>query len=1081
MNEYSESDPSQTIRYAGYLLKRSNLPFAPPGTSSMPMASITTASIDNITAAAAVSFGGGVGGIAPLPDLNALDNNDTMGGDQQNYDGLFALPFGGFDESMAAIGDIDSPTNDNIGLSNILSGTTYQQRQSMLVNPAISTTSTPAATDGETSDEQPKESTSTLNEEPCFCSPIVEYFGKLFHTKTPLSRKDALVSSDYMGSTTRTRNVSKNKKSTVKKKSPSSKKKPSSPRPTTQPLPITPTQLSPASSNNMMATYNMPLKGPAPVSKQRSEPVPISPPVSQNRPIVRVGSGNGISSRGSGNQLSQSYSNGGRGQIGKETLSTVASSSTATTPASVPAPQKVYPPPPPSYIDPKDGHIWRSKYCILEHGILYFYRTAMEGESEEARIEREESREYDQVGEEIVLGEEPSAFGSPRTSFASAPGGGGARSSQLSFGKLRSSDRKNSGDLFDLSKSPMPYKKSDFFPNLRNSPFNRQGSSVITRGSSMSDSQWSSDVVKGGSGGNNDFDERPTPTRSSPLLHHSNSTSTFHHDADILWEKRVALDCVGAVHSSPQYGGHVFELLAYGTDEARDEDESDVSTRSSGSRGGKPQQQQEQQEVIDRLVLRAGSPDEMNSWMFQFHCSLSSFLQQNLQQIVDSVRSGDQTGNSMVRGAGAEITRTGSPKHASSGIGSIGHHHYRVASLGPFVHKQSFASSPTTSGGGGGGGSFHESFSPNFVGSLSHGHGRNALYRRQVRDKSASSGATGAISPLPTPIGTPSGGSSPVDVFASDSRKKPLLMIQSDTSKVQGQNDLPSLKDLRGEETKKPDVESKAAPEPKKAARKGRYIPPHLRRKMATEAAAAESIGTSASDAIAIPKEPAVEKEVQQVPLNDKSAKVPSGYEDKRNSDGGASSLEESLSDSAFSAGSTSSMLSRQLDEDKDFPTASIRLGGCADPTVIVGSIVDHLYVDRKASVVGNARLEAYGCTGGGHYESFDGSRHGYGHRSSAQEEEDVSLIILDKEKRSVLNNEAANNNQRSVLKWEVGASSECGIRNSNEDAYVVINNLDDLIQTQGLVSFSQQDLGQTKQQGLFAIFDGHVGNQAAR
>ena len=68
-----------------------------------------------------------------------------------------------------------------------------------------------------------------------------------------------------------------------------------------------------------------------------------------------------------------------------------------------------------------------------------------------------------------------------------------------------------------------------------------------------------------------------------------------------------------------------------------------------------------------------------------------------------------------------------------------------------------------------------------------------------------------------------------------------------------------------------------------------------------------------------------------------------------------------------------------------------------------------------------------------------------------------------------------------SVLKWEVGASSECGVRNTNEDSYVVINNLDELIRSQGLVSFSQQDLGQTKQQGLYAIFDGHVGNQAAR
>mmetsp|Transcript_28954 Transcript_28954/g.69784 ORF Transcript_28954/g.69784 Transcript_28954/m.69784 type:complete len:84 (+) Transcript_28954:33-284(+) len=34
-------------------------------------------------------------------------------------------------------------------------------------------------------------------------------------------------------------------------------------------------------------------------------------------------------------------------------------------------------------LDPRDGHIWRSKYCVLEEGVLYFYRTAMEEASPE--------------------------------------------------------------------------------------------------------------------------------------------------------------------------------------------------------------------------------------------------------------------------------------------------------------------------------------------------------------------------------------------------------------------------------------------------------------------------------------------------------------------------------------------------------------------------------------------------------------------------------------------------------------------------------------------------------------------------
>ncbi len=66
------------------------------------------------------------------------------------------------------------------------------------------------------------------------------------------------------------------------------------------------------------------------------------------------------------------------------------------------------------------------------------------------------------------------------------------------------------------------------------------------------------------------------------------------------------------------------------------------------------------------------------------------------------------------------------------------------------------------------------------------------------------------------------------------------------------------------------------------------------------------------------------------------------------------------------------------------------------------------------------------------------------------------------------------------ALKCEVGASSECGVWNSNQDSFVAINNMDNFMKSQGLKTFSQQDIGQTKQQGMYAIFDGHVGNQAA-
>lgn len=46
-------------------------------------------------------------------------------------------------------------------------------------------------------------------------------------------------------------------------------------------------------------------------------------------------------------------------------------------------------PAPQSYIDPKDGHVWRAKYCVLVDGALYFYSNSAIGNSVEAQLERE--------------------------------------------------------------------------------------------------------------------------------------------------------------------------------------------------------------------------------------------------------------------------------------------------------------------------------------------------------------------------------------------------------------------------------------------------------------------------------------------------------------------------------------------------------------------------------------------------------------------------------------------------------------------------------------------------------------------
>ncbi|KAG7374482.1 PH domain containing protein [Nitzschia inconspicua] len=46
---------------------------------------------------------------------------------------------------------------------------------------------------------------------------------------------------------------------------------------------------------------------------------------------------------------------------------------------------------PQDFYDPKDGHLWRAKYCVLEDGVLYFYRNANDGDSVEAAAERREA------------------------------------------------------------------------------------------------------------------------------------------------------------------------------------------------------------------------------------------------------------------------------------------------------------------------------------------------------------------------------------------------------------------------------------------------------------------------------------------------------------------------------------------------------------------------------------------------------------------------------------------------------------------------------------------------------------------
>jgi serine/threonine protein phosphatase PrpC len=121
-----------------------------------------------------------------------------------------------------------------------------------------------------------------------------------------------------------------------------------------------------------------------------------------------------------------------------------------------------------------------------------------------------------------------------------------------------------------------------------------------------------------------------------------------------------------------------------------------------------------------------------------------------------------------------------------------------------------------------------------------------------------------------------------------------------------------------------------------------------------------------------------------------------------------------------------------------------IMLGGCADPKHAEGSILDPAYKKRMSSRMGKVvPIEAYGSLGGGE-------------------------ICRDA-------------SSKAVFRWEAGAVSECGVRSSNEDSFLVCTSACRSFATiPGYESVGEIHWGK-HDPGYFAIFDGHHGNEAAR
>jgi len=650
---------------------------------------------------------------------------------------------------------------------------------------------------------------------------------------------------------------------------------------------------------------------------------------------------------------------------------------------------------PADFIDPTDGHIWRAKYCVLEDGVLYFYRNATDGDSLEARREREQGSFFPHVNSDHHLNE------------------------------LYDVD----AGMDELGKSPMP----------------RHSNAML-----------------------------------SP--HHREKNESFCHDMNVIWEKRVALDCVGAVRSAEQeYGGCSLELLAIGYEEQNpnQRDETD-GTSSSGS--STPSDAPETSTHSNRLILRAGSTEEMNEWLFEFHRSLASFM----RQIMNSV---------------------GSPGivypiiNVPAAIKGAPH-------LPGLVSDQSVGSWSRGKHAGG-------RDSPSMPGnsSLSHGHGRNGLHRRLLRahrhhthakDKiqpTSSASTPGRVSPVFLQKGVTmnrSSGDLQIPLYQQESDRITLKAREprgkNKTETKDEENKifsiapvvLPCPKNLgdnaaiqREESTATTSTATTQAitvassslelESPPKAMpiSSGKYIPPHLRNKQKSGGGKyvpphlrnkGGSNGKSALNTSNLSKKletlsSALQEVADEAPASVFEISLDDAIESQMKK---FSSRTDTTGD--FEAqGNQKSAVSSKIEPEKTDP--HFKLGGCADPTLSVASILDPIYRSRKASKVGKVHSVPYGNFGG-----------------------DCSTRLETKYD----------------VRWEVGAVSECGIRESNEDAYLISNDLygafaaSEISSQEISSSFEKDHMKESshseqhirkgrKDQGLFAIFDGHCGNQAAR
>jgi len=716
---------------------------------------------------------------------------------------------------------------------------------------------------------------------------------------------------------------------------------------------------------------------------------------------------------------------------------------TTTSPTTITRQSEQHCRPPPDHHDVNDGHIWRAKYCVLEHGVIYFYRNATDGNSSEAQEERDRIFPFRGGDGGMTDGTNSSCC----VAAAAAVGAHDMPNRTKTIGT-------SSFEADHLARSPMP---RNYFHNKTGGMHQTTttiGTASIFEVDHLAKSPMFRnylDRTTGGAGGG---------IRNSYSLDSSTTNNNNSNTNDVIWEKRVALDRVGSVLASEMdFGKSSFVLLGIDPEDDSMVVEAGASDNSSHIRttlDGSSSNEEEDIILEDRLILRADSPDEMRNWIFEIHRSLQILVNTIVRNRVvmshttaRSVTTGTTT-SSIYRRMHPCVSN--SAGHLTSHLGFGGQN----SSFSPVTPPATVALLLAPGSGGGGGQSLLTASME-----LSHGHGRSGLHRQQqqvveqrdslipylpverhspviafasVVDRNSSNIHGGIETPVFRTGST-------IDMDENDTKRANSLatttvVVEPIKKGVGRRTNKASISCLSealktaSSTTSMGDTKRVANPIILQPKMVGKYVPPQMR--------GTKYVPPHRRNETAGGQDPIIE------PPSTKSI-----FMDKSGGGGKKLHLESTSEDDDIPPASSGTIYldpqpspPRHCDSDVMMIGPSKRLGGCADPTLIQGSICDPMYIPKKASKVGKVNSKPFG---------------GFGGFPRSGEDED----------------------KRNNTQWEVGAVSNCGIRSANEDAYLVLNDLLGEPTTREVDSTSFFKSFQSH--GIFAIFDGHCGNHTAR